>query len=157
MMGQKLCEGVKIDPDLIRTILCFFIENQLHAEMKVGCINIVGVLFQAVAGLPHIPDYLAGCDGLADVQIFHIRVIFLQVRVVVIPFLVKTPDSDPPASILIPTDGFDDSSFRGHNGRSGSCRQIMSQMFPAVTIAAGLSKIVCMGIMVSFRKGKKSF
>ena len=61
--------AVKIDPDLCRVVFGVFIKDQLHPQVEVRCVDVVGVLPQAVAGLPGVSDDVSSGDGGSDVQI----------------------------------------------------------------------------------------
>lgn len=50
--GEKFGDAVKIDPDLCGVVFGVFIKDQLHPQVEVRCVDVVGVLPQTVAGLP---------------------------------------------------------------------------------------------------------
>lgn len=67
--GEKFGDAVKIDPDLCGVVFGVFIKDQLHPQVEVRCVDVVGVLPQAVAGLPGVSDDVSSGDGGSDVQI----------------------------------------------------------------------------------------
>ena len=67
--GEKFGDAVKIDPDLSGVVFGVFIKDQLHPQVEVRCVDVVGVLPQAVAGLPGVSDDVSSGDGGSDVQI----------------------------------------------------------------------------------------
>lgn len=69
MGGQKLGDAVKIDPDLGWTVLGILVEDQLHPQVEVGRVDVVGVFLQAVTGLPGVSDDVSGGNGGSHVQI----------------------------------------------------------------------------------------
>ena len=96
-----------------------FIKNQLNAEMKVGFVNIISIFRRTVAGTPQITDNVSGLDDGSFFQTGLIGVIFAQMGIVLIPFFVKAADTKPPASVLVPANGFYNSGFDGNNRGSG--------------------------------------
>ena len=62
---QKFHQFVAVDPDLVVTFFLGFVKNQLQTEVEVGFFYVVGVLFGAVAGAPHISDDITGLDSAA--------------------------------------------------------------------------------------------
>ena len=82
---------VHINPDLIRTVFQLLIEDQLHTDMEMGRIDIVHILFSAVAGSSGIADDVAGPDSFSDIQIGAVGTVFSQMAVVIIALFVKAP------------------------------------------------------------------
>ena len=66
--GEKFGDAVKIDPDLSGVVFGVFIKDQLHPQVEVRCVDVVGVLPQAVAGLPGVSDDVSSGDGGSDVR-----------------------------------------------------------------------------------------
>ena len=86
--------------------------------MEMGFINIVGVFCGAVAGAAQVTDNVHGLNNGTFLQVGLIRIIFPEVGVIVIPLLVKAPDTQPPAAVLIPADSFHSAGLYGNNGGS---------------------------------------
>ena len=132
MTAQKQNQLIRINPDLIVAILLRFVENQLDAEVQMGDIDIAGVFRCAAAGMSHIADDVSGSYGTAFGQSERVRVILTQMGVVIIPFMVKAADSDPPAAVLVPAKRFYGSGFYGRDEdvyirRSGAHRSHRSR------------------------------
>lgn len=67
---KKTGQLVWIDPDFAITVLLGFIKDQLDTEVQMDLINVVGILFFAVAGMSHIADDIAGSHNAALFQTF---------------------------------------------------------------------------------------
>lgn len=86
--------------------------------MEVGFVNIVGIFLAAVAGTPHIADNIPSLHPTSNLQVRLVGVVFPQVSIVVIAFIVEGTNPNSPSSILIPSKGFYDAGFYGDDGRS---------------------------------------
>ena len=94
---------IHIYPDLIVTILLGFIKDELHANMQMCLVNVVDIFFGAVTGMSHVTDHIPCQHYRPFLQFRLIGKSLPQMGIVIIPFLIKTADSNAPASILIPT------------------------------------------------------
>lgn len=112
--GQKLDNFITVDPDFIISFFLGFIKNQLYSKMKVGVIDIIGILCAAVSGTSQISDYIACLDDTAFFEGFVIGIVFSQVSVIIVAFFVEAADAKPPSAILIPTDRFHIAGFDGY-------------------------------------------
>ena len=86
-----------------------------------------------------------------------VRVVFPQMRIVIIAFFVKTADAEPPAAVLVPADGFHLTGFYGNDWGTHLSHHIMSQMLPFIAVAAGNSEIIVILVGKVFCNGEKAF
>ena len=142
MPGHETGQRIHINPDFIGAFPLRFIKNQLHPQMQVVHVNIIGVFLRTVAGAAHIPDYIPGLYNISLFQPFRIGPVLSQMGIIVIPFAVETVDSNPPAAKLIPSKCPDRSALKGDNRRPNLSQYIMSQMGSLITIASRRSKII---------------
>ena len=91
------------------------------------CLNIIGILLGAVAGVAHITDHVPGSDHAAFLQIQCIGKVLTQVGVIVVAFTVKASDADPPAAVLVPAEGFHIAGFHGDDRRAD--RNVISNFY----------------------------
>ena len=102
VIPQKTYQLIGIDPDFPIPLFLRFVKDQLYAEMEMNLIDIIDIFRGAVAGMPHVSNDIPGRYNASFLESFRKRIILPQVRVVIITFFVKAPDSDAPAAILIP-------------------------------------------------------
>ena len=98
--------------------------------MEVGLIDVVGIFRGAVAGAPQIADDVPGAYDAPLFQIGLVGVILTQVGVVVITLLVKAAQSQPPASVLVPSYGLHIAGFyRNGKGFGDGGESLQSVLF----------------------------
>src|SRR5699024_1422176 len=89
-------------------------------------------------------------------QIGLVGVILTQVGVVVITLLVKAAQSQPPASVLVPSYGLHIAGFYRNDGGSHLSHHVMAQVLAFKTVAAGGSEIVVVAVGKGFGDGGES-
>ena len=70
-----------------------------------GLIDIVGVFRAAVAGAAQVTNHIPGLHHGPFLQTGLIGIVFTEVGVIIVPLVVKTADAQPPAAVLVPSDG----------------------------------------------------
>ena len=148
VLRKEFCDFVAVDPDLIRSVLLVGMENQLDAEMQVRRIDIVSVFAGAVAGHAEVSDDLARGHDLSFVHVV-VGMILAQVCIVIVPLAVEAADPDAPAAVLVPADRLDIAGFYSDDRRSDGAHHIMSEMMPAIAVAAGGTEIVEVAVIVA--------
>ena len=99
---QKPDNLVTVNPDLVISILLGFIKDQLHAKVQMRFFNVVGVFRAAVAGAAQIADHVSGLDIGTLREIGLVGVVFAQMGVVIVTFLIQAADPNPPAALFQP-------------------------------------------------------
>ena len=134
-----------------------FIKDQLHAKVKVGFFNIIGIFCAAVPSPSEITDDITSLDIAALLKCFVVRVIFPEMGIVIIPLFVKAADAKAPAAVLIPANGFHIAGFDSNYRCSDLPHQVMTKMLAFEAIAAGDSEVVKIMVRKISGNRRKSF
>ena len=68
MGGQKPDDMIGIDPDLAVTFLLTFVEDQLDAEVKMDCVNVVHIFLSGISRATHEADELTCLHPVSHFQ-----------------------------------------------------------------------------------------
>ncbi len=118
VFAKKPCQCIAVYPDFIISIFLGLIKDQLHPEVEMYGIDVIGVFYCAIAGMPHIADHISGSYHTSFFKVQCIGEILTQMGIVIIAFSVKTADANAPASVLIPSEGFYIARFYCDYGRT---------------------------------------
>lgn len=116
VLTQKSRQLIGINPDFRIAVLLGFIKNKLDAEMQMYLINVIDIFRITITGMTHVADDVPGLYLAALLQPFGIGIVLAQVSVVIIAFLVEASDSDAPAAVAVPAQGFYVAGFYGDDG-----------------------------------------
>ena len=125
--------------------------------MQVGRGNVVGVFRRTVSGAPEIADDVPGCDGAADFKVALVGIIFPEMGVIVIPLFVKAADTNAPAAVLVPAQGFDGSRLHGDDRRAHLPHHVMAQVLSGVAVGTRSAEIVVVAVREIPGNGRESF
>ena len=109
-------EGIAVHPDLIVSLLLGLVKNKLQPPVKMDGLDVVGILFGAVAGVAHVADYIPGGDHAALLQLQSVGKVLPQMGVIVVTLSVKAADSDAPAAVLVPAQGLHVAGLNTYDG-----------------------------------------
>lgn len=102
-----------------------------------GHLNVVDIFLGAIASVAHIANYITCRHNTAFFQSFRIRIVLPKMRIVVIALLIKTSDTDTPAAVTVPADGFYIAGFDCYDG----CADLNIKLNMFRTILGGFKKI----------------
>lgn len=119
---QKARQIITVHPDLVVSLFLRLVKDQLQPEMQMNRIYVVDIFLRAVPGMPHIADHIPCRHDIALLQLFPVRIVLAQVRIIIVALPVKAADADAPSAVLVPTDRLYVAGFYGDDW--GSDRNI---------------------------------
>ena len=75
--------------------------------------------------------------------------------VIVVAFSVKAADTQPPAAVLVPADGFYISGLHGDYGGSDLAHHIVAQMLALIAVGTGDAEVIIVLIGKSLGNGRE--
>ena len=148
--GQQPDNVVHIDPDFRVAFLLALVKDQLQPEMQMNGFNIIDIFPVRIARSSHESDQIPGLNQVAHFQSRGEGPILLQLGIIILTPGVKRAYANPPAAVAVPAHGLYHAALHSHNRRSQSAHQIVAQMLAGEAEAAADTKIVTVGIPVSY-------
>ena len=125
--------------------------------MEGWCVDVVGIFRSAVAGAAQIADHVSGLDIGTLREIGLVGVVFAQMGVVIVTFLIQAADPNPPAAIGVPANGFHIAGLYGDNGGSYLPHHVMAQVLALKAIASCCPEIIIIIVGKALGDGRKGF
>ena len=108
VIAEKSDDIIHIDPYFGITFFLTLVKHQLHTKMQVDGFNIIGIFLIRIAGAAHKADHIPRLDDLALIHILGKGRVLLQVGIIIVTLGIKGTDTDAPAAVAIPAEGFHD-------------------------------------------------
>ena len=118
-------------------------------------LDVIHIFLRRIARMAHVADHVSGGHHASLLQAFRVRIVLAKVGVIIISFLIKASDADPPAAVFIPSEGLHVAGFHGDDRRADLAHHVMSQMRSGVSIASGSSEIIGIAVREGSRNGRK--
>ena len=89
MAVEKSHNMIGVNPYFRQALLLTFIKYQLDAKVQVHGFNVIGIGFIGIAASSHKADQIPGLHHIPYFQSIRKRVVFLQVGIIVIAFIIR--------------------------------------------------------------------
>ena len=66
--------------------------------MQMNRVYVVDIFLRAVPGMPHIADHIPCRHDIALLQLFPVRIVLAQMRIIIVALPVKAADADAPSA-----------------------------------------------------------